>query len=1335
MGVVQVLLFISVRCVTVHKVIHQVACISLLLIFASTFTTAQHVELNLIATDTLSDTRLLTIGVDPTATDNIDAPLGEYALGALTSNYEARLIGDDIGKPGLGLGVIRDFRGIPGFQPFTLQYELFLRPKVFGTTVTLQWSLPLASGIINAQLRDIYNIFYNVNMMSTSFVQIRGGMQRFIITLTYNGLPSTSRYTLTTIDVPVGAGTTTKFPNQIDYASGQSVTLTALPAVGYKFLTWTGDTTVPNIAVLPVIMWKNKTIAAIYEQLPPPVCTIIKSVSPAPSAGNIRVFPQKASYNCGELLQLTAEAANCWKFLRWSGDTISTDPVLNVLLWKNRNIVAEFVPSPPTLDVTSQPSYGGYVLKNPDYPAYLCNDVVSLTAFSNPGFKFIGWEGDTIVLNQTTISVALYKSRRLVARFCDINSGLCGPVITIQTKPTGLQFTVDGITYTNSHIFVWQLGERHELGVPMSMQTQFSPSSQWSRYRFKEWNPPQTQPVFDYTVRSSMAQFTAIFTTQYALVTENSPANGGQISISPASPDGFYNDSTSVLLTAVPNTNWKFRDWTGDKTDTLNPISVLMNGSKRIRANYTDKISPDTKAITFITSPPNLSVVIDNKIYGTPVTFRWITGEEHEISVPTSFQIQYPPAGPTSGTRYVFLNWDDNKPATHKILVTNFDQTFRANFQTQYQLVTGVTPIDGGSINISPSSPDGFYTTPIIVKLHATENSKYRFERWIGTVTGKDTLPDLDVLMDAPKNIVAQFRLKSKDQVPVFITSIPIGLTVVIDGATTTTPVTMYWLPGEDHEISVPSSYRVQYSQITSRTRYQFDRWSDNGLPTHRITIPLNGMRDTAYFKTQHQLTVEVSPPAGGVVSKSPDDPEGFYFEGSQVQLSANANIGYAFRRWNSVDSLDVPTRAMITTMWKPKMLRAYFDSIGAGRICLSTTNLLFQICASEEILPQPQQITLQNCGYDSFTWNITINYLNSSRAWLRVSPDSGTLKPSAITTLVFNVLQHIGVGNHQAEITLRASNADNPNVKILVMYRVLPKPHFEFNPDSLVFRAKQFDPQIPSGRTVQFSDFSTCSVQWTVKTDTPWVQVSQTGGSSNSATITVSVTRTDLPIGIHLTRIRFESFQADNSPIFITIIYEIRGAIPDKPDSLIATKVDDHSISLQWKDMSYNEDGFYIERFNKKILAWERVGKVDKNQASYMDNNLEACTEYKYRVQAYNESGTSEYSNEATATTCRERGVLTNETAFIYPNPVKDVSTFSFSLSKSADVTIRIVDAANTVIRSFHLSSVQADNCNTQITWDGINDKGEQLANGVYFFIIETSAGERAVGKMALLK
>ncbi len=135
------------------------------------------------------------------------------------------------------------------------------------------------------------------------------------------------------------------------------------------------------------------------------------------------------------------------------------------------------------------------------------------------------------------------------------------------------------------------------------------------------------------------------------------------------------------------------------------------------------------------------------------------------------------------------------------------------------------------------------------------------------------------------------------------------------------------------------------------------------------------------------------------------------------------------------------------------------------------------------------------------------------------------------------------------------------------------------------------------------------------------------------------------------------------------------------------------------------------------------------------MDNNLEACTEYKYRVQAYNESGTSEYSNEATATTCRERGVLTNETAFIYPNPVRNVSTFSFSLSKSADVTIRIVDAANTVIRSFHLSSVQADNCNTQITWDGINDKGEQLANGVYFFIIETSAGERAVGKMALLK
>jgi hypothetical protein len=38
-------------------------------------------------------------------------------------------------------------------------------------------------------------------------------------------------------------------------------------------------------------------------------------------------------------------------------------------------------------------------------------------------------------------------------------------------------------------------------------------------------------------------------------------------------------------------------------------------------------------------------------------------------------------------------------------------------------------------------------------------------------------------------------------------------------------------------------------------------------------------------------------------------------------------------------------------------------------------------------------------------------------------------------------------------------------------------------------------------------------------------------------------------------------------------------------------------------------------------------------------------------------------------------------------------------------------------------------------VIWNGRNDNGGIVANGVYFYVIESSAGERAVGKIAVLK
>ena len=72
--------------------------------------------------------------------------------------------------------------------------------------------------------------------------------------------------------------------------------------------------------------------------------------------------------------------------------------------------------------------------------------------------------------------------------------------------------------------------------------------------------------------------------------------------------------------------------------------------------------------------------------------------------------------------------------------------------------------------------------------------------------------------------------------------------------------------------------------------------------------------------------------------------------------------------------------------------------------------------------------------------------------------------------------------------------------------------------------------------------------------------------------------------------------------------------------------------IDLSWTDIAENEDGFIIEQ--KTTGSYSIIATVDANVTSFSCIDLTELTEYTYRVQAFNISGFSDYSNETTATT-----------------------------------------------------------------------------------------------------
>jgi hypothetical protein len=89
------------------------------------------------------------------------------------------------------------------------------------------------------------------------------------------------------------------------------------------------------------------------------------------------------------------------------------------------------------------------------------------------------------------------------------------------------------------------------------------------------------------------------------------------------------------------------------------------------------------------------------------------------------------------------------------------------------------------------------------------------------------------------------------------------------------------------------------------------------------------------------------------------------------------------------------------------------------------------------------------------------------------------------------------------------------------------------------------------------------------------------------------------------------------------------------------------------------------------------------------------------------------------------------------YPNPFNPETWIPYKLAKDSNVVIRIYDVSGCLIRKLNLAhqpaGVYVGRANAAY-WDGLNEAGETVASGVYFYSIR--AGEfSATRKMLLLK
>jgi len=151
-------------------------------------------------------------------------------------------------------------------------------------------------------------------------------------------------------------------------------------------------------------------------------------------------------------------------------------------------------------------------------------------------------------------------------------------MVTVQTNPVGLAFSVDGTTYNATQSFSWDPGSSHTIATT-------SPQSGGTgvRYVWKNWSGGGA--ISHSVAPTTNKTFTANFGTQYYLTMSHN--TGG--TVTPAS--GWKASGATISISATPSSLYHFTNWTGTGTGsysgTNNPASITMGGPITETATFT----------------------------------------------------------------------------------------------------------------------------------------------------------------------------------------------------------------------------------------------------------------------------------------------------------------------------------------------------------------------------------------------------------------------------------------------------------------------------------------------------------------------------------------------------------------------------------------------------------------------------------------------------------------------------------------------------------------------------------------------------------------------------
>ena len=223
---------------------------------------------------------------------------------------------------------------------------------------------------------------------------------------------STPVYQLNTSVEPSEAGSVTQSNTEAE--EGEAITVTANANEHWVFDRWSGDYSgTENPAT--VTMDADKSVTALFEKREYPLIIDIEG------EGTIdeRVLQQKTTdYPHGTVVELTANPAEGWGFVEWSGDIESEEEVIEVNIDGDTNITVTFerLDYPLTITIDGEGEVEQEIISSPKTTEYPFETVIELTANPMEGWEFSSWK-DAINTTENPVNYEMGTENNITAIF------------------------------------------------------------------------------------------------------------------------------------------------------------------------------------------------------------------------------------------------------------------------------------------------------------------------------------------------------------------------------------------------------------------------------------------------------------------------------------------------------------------------------------------------------------------------------------------------------------------------------------------------------------------------------------------------------------------------------------------------------------------------------------------------------------------------------------------------------------------------------------------------------------------------------------------------------